>query len=165
MRSERAIVPGTFDPVTSGHVDIIERVRSLCDEVVVAVALSPDKGAGPLFTADERVTMIRGALAHLDGIEVTSFDTLLVDFAHQMEARVVIKGLRAVSDFEREFQMAQLNHGIDDRLETMFIMAAPKYAYLSSSAVKEIARHRGPVDGLVPEVVAKALSERYGRAV
>lgn len=157
---KRALCPGTFDPVTSGHLDIIERAASLFDEVVVGVALSPDKGGGPLFTVDERVGFIRDATGHLPNVSVQPFDTLLVEFAQRTDARVIIKGLRAVTDFEREFQMAQLNYRLDTNIETMFIMSIPEYAYLSSSAVKEIARHGGDVRGLVPDAVRAALAAR-----
>lgn len=160
---KRGLCPGTFDPVTSGHLDIIERASSLLDELVVAVALSPDKGGGPLFSIDERVEMIRKATRHLPNVSVLPFDTLLVDFAHEVGATAIIKGLRAVTDFEREFQMAQLNYRLDKRIETMFIMAIPEYMYLSSSAVKEIARHGGSVKGLVPDVVEDALRHRLAR--
>lgn len=158
----RGMCPGTFDPVTSGHVDIIERAAALFDELVVGVAHSPDKGGGPLFTIDERVALIEEATTHVTNVSVRPFDTLLVDFAHEVGATAIIKGLRAVTDFEREFQMAQLNYRIDRRIETMFIMAIPEYMYLSSSAVKEIAGHAGSVEGLVPEVVSRALRERFG---
>jgi pantetheine-phosphate adenylyltransferase len=156
----RALCPGTFDPVTSGHLDIIERASALFDEVIVGVALSPDKGGGPLFTIDERVAFISGATAHLANVTVQPFDTLLVEFAQSHDARVIIKGLRAVTDFEREFQMAQLNYRLDTHIETMFIMSIPEFAYLSSSAVKEIARHGGELHGLVPDAVRQALAER-----
>jgi pantetheine-phosphate adenylyltransferase len=156
----RALCPGTFDPVTNGHLDVIERASGLFDEVVVAVALNPEKGGGPLFSADERVAFIRDAVAHLPNVSVRPFDSLLVDLARQLDARVIIKGLRAVTDFEREFQMAQLNYRLDDRIETMFIMSVPEYMYLSSSAVKEIAGFGGSVAGLVPDPVSEVLSER-----
>jgi len=158
----RGLCPGTFDPVTSGHIDIIERASALFDELVVSVALSPDKGGGPLFTTDERVALIQEATSHITNVSVRPFDTLLVDFAHEVGATAIIKGLRAVTDFEREFQMAQLNYRLDQRIETMFIMAIPEYMYLSSSAVKEIARHGGSVEGLVPVGVSRALKERPG---
>ncbi len=157
---KRALCPGTFDPVTSGHLDIIGRAAGLFDEVVVGVALSPDKGGGPLFSTAERVGFISAAVAHLPNVTVQPFDTLLVDFAQKMDARVIIKGLRAVTDFEREFQMAQLNYRLDENIETMFIMSIPEFAYLSSSAVKEIARHGGSVRGLVPDAVCEALAAR-----
>lgn len=164
MDPRRALVPGTFDPVTSGHVDIVERTASLYDHVVVAVALSDDKGHGTLFSVDERVAFLADAVSHLPNVEVLPFDTLLVDFARQVDSRVIVKGLRAVSDFEREFQMAQFNHRLDEDIETVFIMAVPKYMYLSSSAVKEIVRHGGSVEGLVPQAVGGALTERFTKA-
>ncbi len=157
---KRGMCPGTFDPLTAGHLDIIDRAASLFDELVVGVALSPDKGGGPLFSIDERCGFITTATSHLTNVSVQPFDNLLVEFAQEVGATVIIKGLRAVTDFEREFQMAQLNYRIDRSIETMFIMAIPEYMYLSSSAVKEIARHGGPVKGLVPEVVHEALMER-----
>jgi pantetheine-phosphate adenylyltransferase len=159
---KRAIVPGTFDPVTSGHLDIIERASGLFDEVVVGVALSPEKGGGPLFDVSERADLIRRASSHLANVSVRPFDTLLVDFAEEVGATVIIKGLRVVTDFEREFQMAALNWRLDSKIETMFIMAIPEYMYLSSSAVKEIARHGGSVRGLVPDVVVEALERVFG---
>jgi pantetheine-phosphate adenylyltransferase len=161
---KRAIVPGTFDPVTSGHLDIIERASSLFDDVVVGVARSPEKGGGPLFTPEERVTLIEQATSHLGNVTVRTFDTLLVDFAEEVGASVIVKGLRAMTDFEREFQMAALNWRLDRDVETMFIMAIPEYMYLSSSAVKEIAVHGGSVKGLVPDVVCEALSRKLSEA-
>jgi pantetheine-phosphate adenylyltransferase len=161
---KRGIVPGTFDPVTSGHLDIIERAAALFDELVVGVAASDDKGAGPLFSADERVALIEAATSHLDNVSVRSFDTLLVNFAEEVDASVAIKGLRAMTDFEREFQMAALNWRLDSKVETMFIMAIPEFMFLSSSAVKEIARHGGSVRGLVPDVVVEALSRKLSEA-
>jgi len=156
----RAVVPGTFDPVTSGHLDIIERAAALFDEVVVGVALSDKKNGGPLFTPEERVALLEGATQHLGNVTVRPFDTLLVDFAEEVGASVAVKGLRAVTDFEREFQMAALNWRLDAKIETMFIMAVPEYMYLSSSAVKEIARHGGSVRGLVPDEVCDALEQK-----
>lgn len=154
-------MPGTFDPPTSGHLDIIERAAALFDELIVAVAFSPDKGGGPLFTLEERVSLIDEATAHLPNVSVQAFDTLLVDFAHEVGASVIIKGLRAMTDFEREFQMAALNWRLDSKVETMFIMAIPEYMFLSSSAVKEIAAHGGAVNGLVPDVVCEPLLRKF----
>lgn len=162
---KRAICPGTFDPVTNGHLDVIERAASLFDEVIVAVALSPDKGGGPLFSVGERVAFIRDATAALSNVKVQSFEGLLVECAQEVDARVIIKGLRAVTDFEREFQMAQLNYRVDKTIETMFIMSIPEYAYLSSSAVKEIARYGGSVQGLVPDAVCEALASRLKQSL
>lgn len=161
---KRAIVPGTFDPVTSGHLDVIERAAALFDELVVGVADSKTKNGGPLFPAADRVAFIQSATAHLSNVSVRAFDTLLIDFAHEVGASVAIKGLRAMTDFEREFQMAALNWRLDSKVETMFIMAIPEYMFLSSSAVKEIARHGGSVRGLVPDVVCEALERRLSEA-
>ncbi len=161
---KRAVVPGTFDPVTSGHLDIIERASGLFDDLVVGVALSPDKGGGPLFGIDERVAFIEHATEHLGNVSVRPFDTLLVNLAVEVGASVIVKGLRAVTDFEREFQMAALNWRLDSNIETMFIMAVPEYMYLSSSAVKEIAQHGGSVRGLVPDEVVDALDRRLHKA-
>lgn len=158
---KRAVCPGSFDPVTSGHLDVIERSSAIFDEVVVAVAQSADKGGGPLFTTEQRVGFIDKATAHLANVTVRPFDTLLVDLARELEATAIVKGLRAVTDFEREFQMAQLNYRLEAGIETLFIMAIPEYMFLSSSAVKEIASHGGSVDGLVPDVVREALASRF----
>jgi pantetheine-phosphate adenylyltransferase len=152
---KRALCPGT-----NGHLDVIERASSLFDEVVVGVALSAEKGGGPLFSLEERVGFIERATSHLGNVRVRPFDGLLVEFAQETDATVIIKGLRAVTDFEREFQMAQLNYRLDKTIETMFIMSIPEYAYLSSSAVREIARHGGSVKGLVPDAVCEALASR-----
>lgn len=157
---KRGLCPGTFDPITSGHLDIVERAAGILDELVVGVASSPEKGGGPLFSVEERVALIEEAVRHLPSVSVKAFDTLLVDFAESECATVIIKGLRAVTDFEREFQMAALNWRLDSTVETMFIMAIPEYMYLSSSAVKEIASHGGSVRGLVPDVVADALEQK-----
>jgi len=159
---KRGVCPGTFDPITSGHLDIIERAAGLLDELIVGVALSPDKGGGPLFGIEDRVAFVEGATTHLSNVSVRPFDTLLVDFAERESATAIIKGLRAMTDFEREFQMAALNWRLDSKVETMFIMAIPEYMYLSSSAVKEIARHGGSVRGLVPQHVAAALERTFG---
>ena len=161
---KRAIVPGTFDPMTSGHLDVIERAAGLFDEIVVGVAFSKGKNGGPLFTAEERVGFVETATAHLPNVSVRAFDTLLIDFAHEVGASVAVKGLRAMTDFEREFQMAALNWRLDSKVETMFIMAIPEYMFLSSSAVKEIARHGGSVRGLVPDVVCDALERKLSEA-
>lgn len=161
---KRGIVPGTFDPVTSGHLDIIERAAGLFDDLIVAVALSPDKGGGPLFSIEERVELIRSVTAKIGNVSVRPFDTLLVKFAEEVGASVIVKGLRVVTDFEREFQMAALNWRLDSDIETMFIMAVPEYMYLSSSAVKEIALHGGSVRGLVPDEVVDALDRKMHKA-
>jgi pantetheine-phosphate adenylyltransferase len=161
---KRGVVPGTFDPLTCGHLDIIERAASLFDDLIVGVALSPEKGGGPLFSVEERVDFIESAVEHLPHVSVRPFDTLLVEFAREAGATVIVKGLRAVTDFEREFQMAMLNYRLDRSVETMFITAIPEYMFLSSSAVKEIARHGGPVRGLVPDHVHDALERKMKTA-
>lgn len=161
---KRGIVPGTFDPVTSGHLDIIERAAPLFDELIIGVAHSPQKNGGPLFSIDERVELLEEATSHLSNLTVHPFDTLLVDFAESEGASVIIKGLRAVTDFEREFQMAALNWRLDAKVETMFIMAVPEFMFLSSSAVREIAKHGGSVRGLVPDNVAEALERKLSTA-
>lgn len=155
-----ALVPGTFDPVTAGHLDVIERAAAIFDSVVVGVARSAQKRGGPMFRIEDRVAFIEEAVAHLDNVRVGSFDSLLVDYAREVGANVIVKGLRAVTDFEAEFQMAALNYRMDPEIETLFIMADPEHMYLSSSAVREIASHGGPVHGLVPNHVAAALSAR-----
>jgi len=162
---KRGVVPGTFDPVTSGHLDIIVRASGIFDELVVGVAASEEKNSrGPLFSIDERVELVGRATSHLPNVSVRPFDTLLVNFAEEVGASVIIKGLRVVTDFEREFQMAALNWRLDSKIETMFIMAIPEYMYLSSSAVREIARHGGAVRGLVPDVVCEALERKVNEA-
>jgi len=158
----KAIVPGTFDPITVGHLDVIERASKIFDEVIVAVAASEIKnGTGPLFNVQERVELISTATKHFGGVSVKSFDNLLVVFAREENATVLVKGLRAITDFEHEFQMAALNWKLASALETFFIMASPANMFLSSSAVKEIARHGGSVTGLVPDCVETALREKY----
>ncbi|MBE0429482.1 MAG: pantetheine-phosphate adenylyltransferase [Thermoleophilia bacterium] len=156
-----AICPGTYDPVTEGHLDIIARAAVLFDRVVVGVvAASPRKDT--LFSAEERVAFLRESLADTDSdIEVEIFDTLLVDFARKWRARALVKGLRAISDFEYEFQMAQLNRKLAPDLETIYLMASPEFSFLSSSGVKEIAKYKGNVDDLVPPAVARRFAELF----
>jgi pantetheine-phosphate adenylyltransferase len=151
----RALCPGSFDPVTNGHVDVIERASRYFEGVVVAVNRSLSKN--PMFTLEERTAMVCDALSGLGNIEVSSFDGLLVDHARTLGISLVIKGLRAVSDFEYELQMAQMNSRLAPELDTMFITANPEWAFLSSSLVKEVARHGGRVEGLVPKGVQSAL--------
>lgn len=155
----RALTPGTFDPITSGHVDIITRAAQLFDEVVVAVAQSA--GKHPLFTLEERTALVREATASLPNVRVEPFDCMLVDFAKSMGAEAVIKGLRAITDFEYEFQQAALNEQLDGSVETIFIMSPPEFMYLSSSVVREIASLGGPVGQFVPPCVEKALREKF----
>ena len=154
-----ALCPGSFDPPTNGHIDVIERASRYFDTVVVAVIANPSKQ--PLFSLEERSNLLRDALTHVDNIEITSFDGLLVDFAKDRELGVVVKGLRAISDFEYELQMAQMNSNLLPELDTMFMTAKPEWAFLSSSLVKEVARYGGAIEGLVPPGVAKALHEAF----
>ena len=154
-----ALCPGTFDPVTNGHLDIVERASRLFDTVVVAVVENPAKE--PLFGPEERVTMLKEATGGLENVEVESFSGLLVDYAARREARIIVKGLRAVSDFDYELQMAQMNHRLTG-VETCFIPTSPKWSYLSSSLVKEIAGYGADVEGLVPENVRDRLQEKLG---
>ncbi|GMQ92988.1 MAG: pantetheine-phosphate adenylyltransferase [Acidimicrobiia bacterium] len=153
-----AIVPGSFDPPTKGHLDVVERCAALFDEVVVAVVHNPSKS--PLFTAEERVELLSACTAQWPNVRAASFEGLLVDFAKEVGASTVVKGLRAVTDFEFEIQMSQMNRYLSGDVVSLFVATKPEYGYLSSSLVKEVARLGGSVDGLVPEPVAKALKER-----
>jgi pantetheine-phosphate adenylyltransferase len=154
-----ALCPGTFDPVTNGHLDIIERASRHFDQVVVAVLDNPSKE--PLFSVDERLAMLKEAVAELPNVEVDSFSGLLVDFAARRGTAIVVKGLRAVSDFDYEFQMAQMNHRLAG-VETFFMTTNPKWSYLSSSLVRQVATLGGDVTGLVPPFVAERLGEKLG---
>ena len=156
-----AVYPGSFDPVTLGHEDIVRRSLALVDRVIVAVAANPSKK--PLFSVDERVTLLSGVFADDEHIEVTSFDGLLADFARVQGAGVVIRGLRAVSDFEYESQMALMNRELYPQLETVFLVPALNLTYLSSSLVREIARLNGDVGACVSPAVAEALDKKFGR--
>jgi pantetheine-phosphate adenylyltransferase len=155
----RAIYPGSFDPVTNGHLDVIERARKLFDEVIVAVAHNDEKQ--PLFSLDQRLDLLRDTAGKIGNVRVAEFSGLLVEFAEAQDAGAVIRGLRAVSDFEFEFQMALMNRNLNRAVETIFLMPKEEYTYLSSRIVKEIARLGGNVSGFVPTCVAKALSEKF----
>lgn len=150
-----ALVPGSFDPPTNGHLDVIERCDAIFDRVVVGVIVNPSKT--PFFSADERMDLLRTCAP--SDIEIGSFTGLLVDYAKRVDADVIVKGLRAMSDFEYEFQMSQMNRQLSG-MATLFLATKPEFGYLSSSLVKEVARLGGPVAGLVPEPVAEALKER-----
>jgi pantetheine-phosphate adenylyltransferase len=154
-----ALCPGTFDPVTNGHLDVVGRASSMFDAVVVAVLENPSKA--PLFTLQERVALLEEALRDLGNVRVGSFGGLLVDYAGAQGAQMIVKGLRAVSDYEYEIQMAQMNQRIGG-VETLFMATSPKWSFLSSSLVKEVARLGGDVEGLVPDHVRKALVDRLG---
>ena len=156
----KALIPGTYDPVTLGHLDVIERATRIFSHVVVAVADSHQKGLGPLFSSEERVEFIKDAVQHLSNVQVCPFDTLLVEFAADMGVDTIVKGLRAVTDFEWEFQQASINYQLSPDLETMFIMANPQSMYLSSSMVKEIAAMGGDVTNWVTPLVKRELLAR-----
>ena len=158
-----AICPGTFDPVTYGHLDVIGRASAMFDEVVVAVVNLPWRKGNTLFSAEERVSFLRNATRSLGNISVEPFSTLLVDFARQRGAIAIVKGLRAISDFEYELEMNQLNRTQAPEIESVYLMASPKYSFISSSGVKELATFGGEIDDLVTEEVAVRLKERLGR--
>jgi len=155
----RALYPGTFDPITEGHFDVIRRASLLFDEVVVAVAVNDQKK--PLFDANTRVQLIEGACETLDNVRVLSFEGLVVELAHELEAAALLRGLRAISDFEFEFQMALMNRSLSPGLETVFLTAQEEYTYLSSRTVKEVARLGGDISRFVTANVAKALEKAY----
>jgi len=159
MRTDSVIYPGTFDPITNGHVDLVERAARLFDRVVVAIAHSEKKT--PLFTLDQRVALCKQALAHLDNVEVVGFSNLLTDFARSQNARCVLRGLRAVADFEYEFQLANMNRAIYPEFESIFLTPSEHLSYISSSLVKEIAALNGEIRPFVPSHVAEALKQRF----
>lgn len=153
-----AIVPGSFDPPTKGHLDVVERCAALFDEVVIGVVHNPSKT--PLFTAAERVDLLEACAVQWPNVRAVSFEGLLVDFAKEIGASTVVKGLRAATDFEFEIQMSQMNRYLSGDIVTLFVATKPEYGYLSSSLVKEVARLGGSIEGLVPDPVAAALKER-----
>jgi pantetheine-phosphate adenylyltransferase len=155
-----AIYPGTYDPVTNGHVDVITRAAEIFDRVVVGVVGNPQHKE-PMFSLDERVEFLRETLATIENVEVDVFSELVVDFAHKWDAKVIVKGLRVISDFEWEFQMNQLNRTLAPEIETVYVMASPQVSFVSSSGVKEIASFGGRVDELVPEPVARRFKELF----
>lgn len=157
----QALCPGTFDPITNGHLDIIERAARIFDRVYVTVFPNPEKGG--LFPLEERLDMVRRATSGFDNIVVESHDGLVTDYVRTRGIGVIIRGLRAVSDFEYEFQMAQMNMRLEPKIETFFMMTRPENAYLSSSIVKTVARYGGDVSGLVPPHVEHKLAAIYGR--
>lgn len=153
-----AVYPGSFDPITNGHLDIIERARKVFDKVIVAILINPTKKG--LFSVDERVELIKKVTKDIDNVEVESFEGLLVDFLAKKETNIIIKGLRAVSDFEYEFQMALMNNKLNSDVETVFMMTSAEYSYLSSSSVKQVAFFDGSVEGLVPSKVIGDIKEK-----
>lgn len=161
VQSVLAVYPGSFDPITLGHLDIIERGCKLFDRVVVAVLRNPNKT--PLFTVAERIDQIQRATYHLPNLEVDSFDGLTVSYARMRQATVLLRGLRVLSDFEMELQMAHTNKTLSDQVETVFLATSNEYSFLSSSLVKEIARFGGPIDHLVPQQVASDIYKCYAK--
>jgi pantetheine-phosphate adenylyltransferase len=155
-----AIYPGTYDPVTFGHVDVITRAASIFDRVVVGVVREPHHKT-PMFTLEERVAFLRDALTDLPNVELDVFAELVVDFARRWDAKVIVKGLRVISDFEWEFQMNQLNRTLAPEIETVYVMASPQVSFVSSSGVKEIAEYGGQIDALVPASVALRFKELF----
>ena len=154
-----AVYPGSFEPIPNGHLDIIERASKIFDKLVVGVLNNKNKK--PRFTSDERVMLIKKVTSHIENVETASFDGLLVDFAKEHDAKVIIKGLRTVNDFEYEFQMALLNKTLDNDCETMFMMTNSKYSYISSSMVNELAGYKGDLAGLVPTDIIQYIKDKY----
>jgi pantetheine-phosphate adenylyltransferase len=164
MSDGRTVVcPGSYDPVTNGHLDIITRASAVFDRVIVGVVNNPVRKSGTLFSADERRGFLEEATADLENVEVEVFAELLVEFARNHNAGAVVKGLRAISDFEYEFEMAQLNRLLAPEIESIYIIASPNYSFLSSTGVRELATFGGDVSELVPPSVATALAERFGK--
>jgi len=161
-RNGTVVCPGSYDPVTNGHLDIITRTAGAFERVVVGVVNNPIRKEKTLFTAEERQALIGEATAHLANVEVKIFSNLLVEFAREIGARSVVKGLRAISDFEYEFEMAQLNRKLDPGIESIYMIASPQYSFLSSTGVKEMATFGGDVSDLVPTPVAAAMAQRLG---
>ena len=157
-----AIYPGSFDPVTNGHCDVVKRGLELFDKVIVAVAENGTKD--PLFTIDERLEMLKETFKESSGVEVDSFDGLLVDYAASCKADAILRGLRAVSDFEYEFQMALMNRKLNKKIQTVFLMTGLRWIYISSSIIKEAARFGGETRGMVPSFVAEKLKQKFARA-
>ena len=158
-----AVCPGSYDPITNGHLDVIARAARLFDEVVVAVVNHPVRKGKTVFSTEERVEFIAEATAHLGNVRADSFDVLVVEFARRIGARAIVKGLRAISDFEYEMEMNQLNRREAPDVDTLYLMASPQYSFLSSSGVKELAIFDGSIEDLVPETVARRLKEELAR--
>ena len=156
---KKAVCPGTFDPITNGHLDIIRRGLEIFDEVIVAVAKNPKKM--PLFGLEERLELIRGSVKGLQNVRVDAFDGLLVDYVRSNNGIAIIRGLRAISDFEYEFQMALMNRKLDDSIETVFLMPSEEYSFLSSRILKEVASLNGDVSGMVPKAVVEGLRKKF----
>jgi pantetheine-phosphate adenylyltransferase len=157
--STLAVYPGSFDPLTNGHVDIISRGARLFDRIIVAILVNAEKA--PLFTMDERLEIMRGVFGALPNVEVDTFEGLLVDYMERRRAQVIVRGLRAVSDFEFEFQMALMNRRLNGKIETVFMMPAEQYSYISSRLIKEVFALGGRVHGLVPDIVEDRLRDKF----
>ncbi len=155
-----AVYPGSFDPITNGHVDLIQRGLKIFDEIIVAVAVNQYKSS--LFTIEERREMIGECLKDMGKVTIDTFDGLLVDYVHRQKARVILRGLRAVTDFEYEFQLAMMNRRLEPEIETVFLMTGLRWVFLSSTIIKEAARHGGNIEGMVPEIVRLKLREKFG---
>ena len=158
-----AVCPGSYDPITNGHIDVISRAAVMFDELVVAVVNASARKDKSLFPAEERIRFIEEATAHLPNVRVDTFDVLIVDYARSLGAKAIVKGLRAISDFEYELEMNQLNRHLATDIESVYLMASPQYSFLSSSGVKEIATFGGDISDLVPEAVARRLKEALAR--
>lgn len=158
---KRAIYPGSFDPVTFGHIDMIERSAKMVDELVVAILINSAKN--PLFSVEERVSMLREITGHVPNIKITSFHGLLIDYARKVDASIIVRGLRAVTDFEYELQIAQTNRIVDDRVDTVFLTTSLEYAYLSSTIVKEVASYGGDISHFVPEQLIDRIYAKFSR--
>jgi pantetheine-phosphate adenylyltransferase len=162
-RPHIAVCPGSYDPITFGHVDVISRAAEIFDELIVAVVNASVRKSSSLFSAEERVDFIASATAHLANVRIETFDILIVEYARRLGATAIVKGLRAISDFEYELEMNQLNRHLADDIESVYLMASPQYSFLSSSGVKEIATFGGDVSDLVPDEVARRLKEALTR--
>ena len=158
---KRAIYPGSFDPVTFGHIDMIERSAKIVDELVVAILVNSAKN--PLFSVEERVSMLREITGHVPNIKITSFHGLLIDYARKVDASIIVRGLRAVTEFEYELQIAQTNRIVDDRVDTVFLTTSLEYAYLSSTIVKEVASYGGDISHFVPEQLIDRIYAKFSR--
>ena len=159
MSKTRVIYPGTFDPITNGHVDLVARAARMFDEVVVAIAIGHHKN--PVFSLDERIRLAKISLSHLSNVEFVGFDGLLVNFSREQRATAVLRGLRAVSDFEYEFQLANMNRQLDQHFETVFVTPAEQFSFISSTMVREIARLKGDVGKFVPQCVVEAFERKH----
>jgi pantetheine-phosphate adenylyltransferase len=159
MAKKIAVYPGSFDPVTMGHIDLIYRAIEIFDEIIVAVAINSSKNT--LFTIDERINLIKESVKEIEGVTVTGFDGLLVNHLKDLNVRSIIRGLRAISDFDYEFQIASMNRSLSPEVDTFFLMTSQKYFYLSSSVIKEVARFGGDITSMVPPVVKEALKNKF----